>query len=429
MRTQPDSSEVRNNEPEPAPWNRSAWFATLFLAGMFGWSILNITAEGARIVDAMVELPAPRSIHHIREYFRRGDTIVSQNLLGKPLLWAMHARLQAELGKSTMNNMSVVKGRDGRLYRGSPFSTQTENAVRLALDIAEFAKLAEEKGARVLYLGTPDTVVKGAKHLPAGLPYVDYNVATDALLFTLRERGVPFLDSRYEYAAHSFPADAISPKTAFLLTGEAAFALFTYLLDHLEERFSLNLDPDRFYRDPANYATMTRPDFFIGQLGKETGPAFGGLDDFTTLIPTFETEYSIDEVDMFGKNSKAVGSVEKTLLNPNALVYFENLYTLYPESYYIHTNAAWSRVVNPRNPDGPKLLVVQDFYTAQLISLLAPMCSEIHTLAYHEVYQTNAAEYIRDEDFDLVLISFFPQNILRPQSQTLVLGEDPLSSE
>lgn len=71
------------------------------------------------------------------------------------------------------------------------------------------------------------------------------------------------------------------------------------------------------------------------------------------------------------------------------------------------------------------MLFVHDFYTAQLVSLLAPLCGEIHTFAYQENQPLSAEEYIRDRNFDCAIISFFPPHILRPESQTLIAAESP----
>lgn len=428
MSTMPDAPDAQNNTPEPPAWSARASLAVLFLAAIIGWSALNLYTEGPRVADGLSAMAVPNSYGGLRDYFKKGEALVDEYVLGKPEAWDIHSRIETSLGKTAMNNMSVIKGPEGRLFRGGLYSLPVENAAALAVDVATLAELAGERDAWVLSLGTPDTVIKGDANVPAGMPYLDYNVPLDAYLFTLRERGVPFLDSRYSYAAHGFPTDDITSKTGFLLTGESAFALFTYLVDDLRERFLPGLDPDGFHRDRANYTLTTYPDFFIGHMGKETGPAFSGLDDFTTLAPAFDTEFAIDAMDMFGKTTKAVGSAGETLLNPDALIYFDTLYNLYPEGYYVHTNAAWSRIVNPHHPDGPKLLFVHDFYTAPLISLLAPLCGELHTIAYQDNYPINAEEYIQDKDFDGIIISFLPQNLLRPQSRTIILGESATNS-
>jgi len=424
-----DMEDLPENTPEPPAWNAGASLAVLFLITVAGWSLLNLYDNGPRIADQLFGTEMPHTYQGIRRFFLRGDALVEENVLGKAEGWAMHAHAETFLGKSSMNNLAVVKGPDGRLFRGGMFSIPVENASALAVDVAELAEAAGECGIGLLALGTPDTVIKGAGNQPLDLPFPDYNVSVDAFLFTLRERGVPFLDGRHVLAENNFPVDRITPKTAFLLTGEAAFALFTHLVDALNSQFNLNLDPDGFFRDQANYTVTVHPRYFMGQLGKETGSAFGGVDDFEAFSPAFETEFRVEGLDMFGAAVDAKGGAEETLLNPDAFVYYDSLYNLYPEGYYRDTNAVWSKIVNLRNPDGPKLLVVHDFYTAQLITHLAPMCGELHTLIVREGHRQNALDYIQDKDFDGIVVSFFPQNLTLPQTRALILGDRLAASE
>ena len=401
-----------------------AVFAILFFTAIFCGGAWNIYSQGPRVLDGLSRTGLPRSVQDVRDACSLLQSLVNENLEGRYVAFAAYAAMQHALGKHEMNDFSVIKA--GRLYRGGIPPLDTENARTLAEDVAEFAEAAGETGASVLYLNSPDTVImgsEGTKHLPSHMPYRDYNVAADAFLYALREKGVQYLDTRYSFFEYGVPPESISPRTSFLLSGDAGFAVFTYLLEALEQKFDISLDPSGQYRNRGNYAIIRYPAFFMGELGKETGPAFSGLDDFTSFSPDFDTEFVYDSLDMFGTESRVEGSAEETLLNPDALIYYENLYRLYPQSFYRHTNATWTRVLNPRNPAGPKLLVIHDYYTAQVISHLAPLCGELHTLAYQENLPMSALEYIQGKDFDLVLVSFMPQNLVNPKMQALVRGD------
>jgi len=400
----------------------------VFTVAIVGGGIFNLYVEGPSLEAGLAAIPAPESLEGAREATQALSALAETHLAGKHRAWAAHAWLQQRLGKMEMNGFSVIKAPDGKLYRGGLFPIRTDDAEILADDLVVFAEAARETGARFLYLGTPGTVLIGADHLPESMPYNDYNPVMDSLLFELREKDVAFLDSRYAFLAHGVAREGAPARTSFAPDGEAAFALFTSLVDGLERRFSLRLDPERFYRNPANYEFDRHPDFFIGQLGKETGPAFSGLDSFVAVKPSFDTDFAIESVDMFGTETSAEGGIEKTLLHPDALVFYDDLYSLYPEGYYVHTNASWSKVVNRQKPDGLKVLVVHDFQIAQIIGHLAPMFSEIHTLSLHPNRPFNASEYIRDYDFDLVIAAFFPQNLLMPETRALI-GTDEREEE
>lgn len=405
--------------------NARTIFTLVFLFVIVAASGVNAYLNGGPVLKAITTVPEPVTVHNAGDNFKQASTEAEKHFFGQYHARSMRARFMAMLGKREMNNFAVIRAPDGRLYHGGLFPIYTENARKLAKSVGHFVKAAKEKGTDVLYLAAPARVPKGEALQSDGLPILDYNSAIDTLMYVLREKKIHALDSRYAFLSDGFPTADITPRTATLLTGKASFALFTYLLDALEQQFDLVLDINGYHRNLANYKVRNYPQFFMGALGHETGPAFSGLDDFVAIAPNFETEYSLEGLDMFGAEIRDEGNAEQTILNPGALLYYDNLYNLYPESYYLHTNMSRSRVQNPRNPGGPKLLFIHDFYTAQLVNLLAPMCSEIHTLAYQENQPLSAEEYIQDKNFDCVVISLFPPNILRPESQTLIARERP----
>lgn len=291
--------------------NARSIFAVVFLFVLAAGSGVNAILHGGAVLDAMRAVSDPVPPRRAGDGFRRAAAAAERRFLGQYHAKSMRARFMVMLDKREMNNFAVIKGPDNRLYHGGLFQIHTENAGKLAKSIENFVESA-------------------------------------------REKGIPAFDSRYAYLSDGFPVDDISPRTATLLTGKGAFALFAYLLDALEHRFGLVLDGDGYSRDWGNYKVRTYPRFFMGALGHETGPAFSGLDDFTTMAPGFETEYAIEGVDMFDAEIRAKGNAEQTVIKPGALLYYDNIYTLYPESYYVHANMSWSSVLNLRNPNGPK---------------------------------------------------------------------------
>ncbi|UQZ87846.1 hypothetical protein C4J81_00870 [Deltaproteobacteria bacterium Smac51] len=402
----------------------------MFLTLLIGGGLANFYFNGGKIIGGLtVNLPAQTSpLEKIRETSRRFQNSAAWNLAGRQNAWMAHAALQATLGKSEMNDFSVIKADDGRLYRGGWYPVNLDNARLLAEDVAMLAETAGKTGAKLLYLNTPDIVFNGAG-APLNHPLMlDYNTAQDVLLYNLRQKGVDHLDTRTYLAALGLTADHVRPKTSFLLSGPGAFAIFSELVTDAESRFGLKLDPNGFYRDPDNYDFTVLPQFFIGELGKETGPAFSGLDDFIYVAPAFETDFAYEDLDMFGNFTQNQGPAAETLLNPEALVHFSSLYGLYPQSYYRHAGTAWSRIINMVRPEGPKILIIHDFYSAQIISHLAPLAGELHTMSWQENLPMNAEQYIQNNSFDYVIVSFFSQNLLRPEMGALLRDKNMMTN-
>ena len=394
----------------------------IFLAGGF---LMNSSRHAEPVTDVAATLPAAILDGEVGARMREMSALASLNFIGKDWAKSERARLMAKLGKAEMNNFSVIRTENNRLYRGSLLPIYTANAEKLAKCLAWFSERASGENTRVFFLVAPERVAKEDYEEYGGYPVVNVHPAIDSLLYILQSRDILFLDSRYKFRAEGVPAEDITIATGTQMTGAGAFQLFSYLLDELEREEDIALDPGGYFRDPANYAFKTYPDFFIGSYGKETGPAFSGFDDLETITPAFETEFAIEGLNMFGESFAATGTADETLLDPQRLTRTGHYYHFYPENYYRHASLTWSVVRNLRNPEGKKILFIHDFYTAQLAGFLAYASSEMHTLALWGNQEYSAEEYIKGQSFDCVIISLFPSNILEERVQKLILNTIP----
>lgn len=400
--------------------------AIAFLAGGF---LMNGSRHAGPVLDIAATLPQAVRQGEAGARMREMSALAGLNFIGKDWAKSEHARLMADIGKAEMHNFSVIRGKDNRLYRGGFLPIHTANAEKLAKCLAWFSERAKEENTKVFFLAAPERVAKESFAEYGDYPVVNVHPAIDSLLYILRSRDVPFLDSRYKFRAEGVPAENITIATGTQMTGAGAFQLFSYLLDELEREEDTALDPGGYYRDPANYAFKTYPEFFIGSYGKETGPAFSGFDDLVTITPTFETELAIEGLNMFGESFAATGSADETLLEPQRLTRSGHYYHFYPQNYYRHANLTWSVVRNLRNPGGKKILFIHDFYTAQLAGFLAYSSSEMHTLALWGNQERNAEEYIKGQGFDCVIVALFPENLFEERVQRLILGNIPKEIE
>ena len=400
--------------------------AIIFLAGGF---LMNSSRHAEPVFDVAAALPAAIMDGEAGARMREMSALAGLNFMGKDWAKSEHARLMANIGKAEMNNFSVIRTGGNRLYRGGVLPIRTANAEKLAKCLAWFSERAREENTRVFFLAAPERVAKESFEEYGDYPVVNVHPAIDSLLYILRNRDVPFLDSRYKFWSEGVPAEDITIATGTQMTGRGAFQLFSYLLDELERERGTTLDPGGYFRDPANYVFKTYPDFFVGSYGKETGPAFSGVDDLVTITPAFLTELAIEGINMFGESFVATGTVDETLLDPQRLTRTGHYYHFYPQNYYRHANLTWSVVRNLRNPGGKKVLFIHDFYTAQLASFLAYTSSEVHTLALWDNQEHNAEEYIKGRNFDCVIISLFPENILEERVQKLIVGNIPKEIE
>ena len=90
-------------------------------------------------------------------------------------------------------------------------------------------------------------------------------------------------------------------------------------------------------------------------------------------------------------------------------------------SAYLNGVCEYDRIINKKNPDGPKVLFIRDSYTSPLASFFANLCSEVEMIWAKE-YSGSIEELVENGDYDFVFISTWPEN-LAEDSFNFYIGE------
>ncbi len=314
------------------------------------------------------------------------------------------------MGKNEISDYKYIRSLDGTLNYGNAFPVNTSMLPELASRVHRFNQYVMEQGGKFLYINPPDLVIRGGTHYVHGMPYQDFNISQDILLDRLREYGVECMDLRDSLASCGIAPEKMLFKTDHHWTLETCFQAFISLVDKLEKDSPGTFDPDGFYRDPNNYNFRTYPASFLGSTGRGAGMAFSGLDDFTAIWPKFKREYQVDKVDPWLGPRSVRGVTEKSLLHTAALDKREP-YSMYTYNFYMGGSVSWAKIVNMDNPDGPKLLLVNDSFGIPLATFLAPMFSELHMIwPLADNYRKEVEPYVRDNKFDYVFVELIPSN-------------------
>ena len=67
-------------------------------------------------------------------------------------------------------------------------------------------------------------------------------------------------------------------------------------------------------------------------------------------------------------------------------------------------------VTNEDNRNGMKVMFIKDSYTVPLAAFLSTTVSDVYMID-PRYYDGDIAEYINDTDLDMVIVSFYPQNL------------------
>ena len=386
------------------------FFSVFFVFAIFAASAVNIYFQRGNLKYELAQLTVPDSEDSARAALKVIQGSVNSNITGKFHFLDMHSYLQALMGKNEISDFKYIRSIDGALNYGNAFPVDTALLPMLASRVRRFSQWVSEQGNRFLYLNPLDLVIRGGTQYVRGMPYQDFNIIQDILLDRLREYDVDCLDLRDSLAKSGIdPVDMLF-KTDHHWKIETCFQAFVSLVDKLEEDNPGSLDPDGFYRDRDNYHRKTYPLTFLGSTGRGAGMAFSGLDDFTIIWPKFRRDYQVDKIDPWLGPRSIRGDTEKALLQSAALTMREP-YLMYMYNFYLAGSVSWAKIVNLDNPDGPKLLLVNDSFGIPLATFLAPMFSEVHMIwPLADNYRKEVEPYVRENHFDYVIVELIPSN-------------------
>ena len=292
---------------------------------------------------------------------------------------------------------SVVKDNNGNLE----FIANQVDMQPYVEKLSKLKGIYDEIGAKTLYVQSPVKPIEGYVEMPQGLK--DYsNENSDQLLAQLSEAGFDTLDLRQSILTDDLDLGNLFYKTDHHWKTETAFWATGVVKDYLNENYGLNLDPNDFYTDGANYQSVFYEKSFLGSQGRRVGKYYGGVDDFTLMLPSFETDYSVT-INKNYNSSHIDGTFEKAIVKYSLLTPKD----IFTNRYAAYFGADYPEVIvkNNKSENELKVLIFKDSFGLPFSAFFSTMVDETRLIDTR--YFTGDLEaYIREYDPDLVLYLF-----------------------
>lgn len=337
------------------------------------------------------------------------DGAVSNNIYGEEQFINLYGLSERLLGRVYVNDTDaaycVAKDNHKQLH----FITHQTDNTKEVEQIAAVKDQVEAYGGHLLYVQTPLKVQDGYTKLPPSIK--DYStINTDTFLGALKEKEVDVLDLRV-----GVKEDGLDPSKLFFNTDhhwqtETAFWAVGKTVDTLNELYGLNLDPQGTYTDENNYRKVLYKQNFLGSQGRRVGKYFGGLDDYTLMLPNFDTSYSVT-INKSDSSSIAEGTFEDAIVKYNLL----NAKSVYTNRYAAYFGADFPEVIinNHKSDNGLKVLILKDSFALPFSAFFSTNVSETRMLDYRYYTNMTLEEYINDYKPDLVMYVYKSINTIK----------------
>lgn len=293
----------------------------------------------------------------------------------------------------------IIKDKNGSLY----FPASDVNVTPYAENTIKFAKTLENKKVPFIYIQAPNKYIEGyTDEIVSEYNFSNKN-ATE-FLNILKNNKIDTLDLRELIIKENLDKESLFYKTDHHWTTSTAFWAYTKIVKCLNDKYDFDIDKNNFYTDIKNYKQKVIENCYLGSLGRRVGRAVSGLDNYTFIEPSFETDYKIfngltskTEPIFSGNFNKAI--VKENILNGSDV-------TLNKHASYFEWDYGDLIIKNTLIDNDIKILLIKDSYSLPVMAFLSTCVSEIHSADLRDIPCINLSEYINEYDFDAVIMMY-----------------------
>ncbi|MBQ9940592.1 MAG: hypothetical protein IJO74_03535 [Clostridia bacterium] len=290
----------------------------------------------------------------------------------------------------------ILKDNNGKLHFSEPrtdVSKYAENMINLQNSI----------NAPILFVQAPNKKLKGYTQLPKYFDNFSNENADDFL--SAIEGKVEYLDLRDVLEQEKLDKKELFYVTDHHWTVETAFWGYRKTVEKLRQSFDIDIDAEDFFSDINNYTKYEYPKSFLGAQGRRVGRFYVGVDDYTLILPDFETSFVTNDTITSPEKTVAEGDFRQAFIDEEILSSKDVLSDRH--SAYLSMDRGELIITNKLNANGKKILMVKDSFARPYACFMATGVSEIAMVDMRYLpVRTKLADYINEYAPDVVIFLY-----------------------
>lgn len=264
-------------------------------------------------------------------------------------------------------------------------------------------KQLDSRGIDLLYVNAP------TKYLHDEDFEKEFDVSTysnrnaDRFLQRIEEQGVNCLDLRQEIDREGINIKDMFYHTDHHWTVPTGLWATKHVMEKLNEDYGYDISGD-LYEENA-FRSQLIEKCWLGEQGVKVGSSYVGLDDFTVVVPAYDTEFQISNP-YVEQLQEGVDGDFNSLINYQLYESQDNVYTKGSYHYsYIPWGGTFTTIHNANATDKKKVLLLGDSYSQVVEPFMALGVSDV-TMVVMRNFGGNLMDYIDENDFDTVIILY-----------------------
>lgn len=278
--------------------------------------------------------------------------------------------------------------------KDSDIEQQTDN-------IAYLKQYVEKQNIPFLYIQPPVKICKQDDELPAGMED-DTNENIDLVLNGLKKNGVNYLDLRENVHQDFDNHYSLFYKTDHHWNVHAGLWATDIIEQQIKNEFGISLDTE--FNSTDLYKEKIYKNAMFGSSGHAVTHFIEKSEDFSILVPNFDTDYRIIVPD---KEIDKSGTFEEVLINYDELEKEIQAGGGWAYETLVYGNRPLAKIINKKNIDGAKILMIRDSFSLAVAPYLVMGCSELDLIDTRQTngnFNGSVRTYIEENKPDIVLM-------------------------
>ncbi|MCQ2519790.1 MAG: hypothetical protein MJ107_04565 [Lachnospiraceae bacterium] len=287
--------------------------------------------------------------------------------------------------------MSIT--RDGYIV-GQYNRTTTDYEVAQMISFKEFL---DEKGIRLLYVSESTKYIDDSFYSKefGAESYINRNA--DLFLERIGEAGIDYLDLRDKIAEEGLDSQQMFYRTDHHWTVPAAFWAASKVAEKLNESGGYNIDTQIYNED--NYYCQFYENSWLGEQGWLVADTYVGLDDYTTVEPTFDTSFSV-----YSEDGVPVADGSFDIFIDKSVYYSDLDYYDCPSWHYSY-DAYNGHTVHNNYADYGNVLILGDSYETPMAPFLALGIQDMKLIVMRNFWRS-VREEVELGNYDTVIMAY-----------------------
>ncbi|MBE5925423.1 MAG: hypothetical protein E7270_00305 [Lachnospiraceae bacterium] len=257
-------------------------------------------------------------------------------------------------------------------------------------------KFLDERDIDLLYVNAPTKYYEDS-YVEKDLGIKSYvNDNANRFLERLDEAGINYIDLR----EHLVEKDSFEYffKTDHHWTPYAGKTAAKVIVEELNNEYGYDIDLSLY--DDNNFTFKEYKNAWLGEQGRKLGVSYVGLDDYTSVLPKYDTSFTV-----VNEETKRNGKFEEVLVSRSTYLPENNTNKYLAKSWHYSYNGNTGIICNNNVLEGKKILVLGDSMAVVTNTFLALGVSEVRGLVLRG-YNGSIREHIEANDYDIVIVAY-----------------------